>query len=132
MNASQVNPTGSNLTDSGQAAVRTLAFGRGELSDGFMSLVGEATVNACGVTVAMPQGHSWAPTPSIGSRVNVGTIPVVPPCGPARVVGGKARRRPMSPGGDGGVVVVRARESRAHGEGPQRNRSLNTKHGDRR
>ena len=132
LNASQVNPTGSNLADRGHAAVRTLVLGRGELLDGFMSLVGEAMVNACGVTMAMPQGHSWAPNPSIGSRVNVGTIPVVPSRCPARAVGGKARRRPMSPGGDGGVVVVRARESRAHGKGPQRNRSLNTTHGDRR
>src|ERR1035437_6481382 len=38
----------------------------------------EATVNACGVAVAMLQGHSWAPRPSNGSRVNVGTIPAVP------------------------------------------------------
>ena len=28
----------------------------------------EATPNACGVGVAMLQGHSWAPTPSNGSR----------------------------------------------------------------
>ena len=27
----------------------------------------EAMVKACGVTVARLQGHSWAPTPSIGS-----------------------------------------------------------------
>jgi len=26
----------------------------------------EATRNVCGVLVAMPQGQSWAPTPSIG------------------------------------------------------------------
>jgi hypothetical protein len=30
-------------------------------------------VKGCGVAVAMLQGHSWAPTPSKGSRVNVGT-----------------------------------------------------------
>ena len=58
----------------------------------------EATVNACGVAVAMPQGHSWAPTPSNGSRVNVGTIPAVPSprpaaCWPAgRPVAGRCRR----------------------------------------
>jgi hypothetical protein len=28
----------------------------------------EATVNACGVAVAKPQGHSWAPHPLNGSR----------------------------------------------------------------
>jgi RNA-directed DNA polymerase len=32
----------------------------------------EATVKACGVAVAMLQGHSWTPTPSNGWRVNVG------------------------------------------------------------
>ena len=35
-------------------------------------------MKVCGVAVAMLQGHSWAPTPSNGSRVNVGTIPAVP------------------------------------------------------
>ena len=35
-------------------------------------------MKVCGVAVAMLQGHSWAPTPSNGSRVNVGTISVVP------------------------------------------------------
>jgi hypothetical protein len=38
----------------------------------------EATVKVCGVAVAMLQGQSWAPTPSNGLRVNVGTIPAVP------------------------------------------------------
>jgi hypothetical protein len=131
-NASQVNPTGSNLTDLGQAAARTPALGREELPGGFMSLVGEATVNACGVAGAMPQGHSWAPTPSNGQMVNVGTLSAVPPRCPARAVGGKARRRLTPPGEDGGVVVVRARESRVHGEGPQRDRSINVEHEGRR
>jgi hypothetical protein len=35
-------------------------------------------VKVCGVVAAMLQGHSWAPTPWIGSAVNVGTIPAVP------------------------------------------------------
>lgn len=125
LNASQVNPTGSNLTDLGQAAARNPIHGRGQLAGGFMSLTGEATTKDCGVVVAMPQGHSWAPTPSIGSRVNVGTVPMVPPCRTASAVSGKARRRPMPSGRGGGVVVVRARESRVHGEGPQRDRSIN-------
>jgi hypothetical protein len=132
LNASQVNPTGSNLTDLGQAAVRIFGDHRRELAVGLMSPADEATTNACGVVVAMPQGHSWAPTPSIGSRVNVGTIPAVPPFCPARAAGGKARRRLMPSGWDGGVVVVRARESRVHGEGPQRDRSINAEHGGRR
>jgi hypothetical protein len=123
LNASQVNPTGSNLTDRGQAATRTRHLGGGELFGGFMSPVGEATVKGCGVAVARSQGHSWAPTPSNGPSVNVGTLPTVPPLRPAGAAGGKARCRLMLPGEDGGVVVVRARESRAHGEGPQRDRS---------
>jgi hypothetical protein len=55
----------------------------------------EATVNACGVVVVMLQGHSWAPTPSNGSMVNVGTIPAVPSPASSLLVGGKARRRLM-------------------------------------
>jgi hypothetical protein len=51
----------------------------GELPGRSMSLDREATEKACGVPVAMLLGHSWAPRPSIGSRVNMGTIPMVPP-----------------------------------------------------
>ena len=103
----------------------------GELVDGFMSLVGEATVNACGVAVAMSQGHSWAPTPSNGQMVNVGTLPVVPCSDVSSVGDGKARRQLMLSGGGGGVVVVRGRESRLHGEGLQRDRSINAMGGGR-
>ena len=53
LNAPKANPTGSNLTDLGQVAVRTPAFGWGELPGGLMSPVGEATVKVCGVAVAM-------------------------------------------------------------------------------
>ncbi len=84
----------------------------------------EATVKVCGVAVAMLQGHSWAPTPSNGSGVNVGTIPAVPDPGSSQLSGGKARRRLMLSGWGGGPVVVRGRESRLHGEGVQRDRSL--------
>ena len=83
-------------------------------------------MNACGVAVAMLQVHSWAPTPSKGSRMNVGTICSVPFPASSQLVGGKARRRSMSSGWDGGPVVVRARESRAHGEGRQRARDSGT------
>ena len=91
----------------------------------------EATVNACGVTVAMLQGHSWAPTPSKGWRVNVGTISAVPFPASSLLVGGKTRRRSMPPGWDGGPVVVRGRESRSHGEGVQRDRSIHADRGGR-
>ncbi len=80
-------------------------------------------MKACGVVVAMLQGHSWAPTPSNGSTVNVGTISAVPSPTSILLDGGKARRRLMPPRWDGGPVIVRGRESRPHGEGVQRVRS---------
>ena len=91
----------------------------------------EATVNACGVAVAKLQGQSWAPTPSSGSRVNVGTISVAPSPASSQLVGGKARRRLTPPRWGGGPVVVRGRESRPHGKGVQRDRSDYTEHGVR-
>jgi hypothetical protein len=91
----------------------------------------EATVKVCGVAVAMLQGHSWAPTPSIGSAVNVGTIPTVSDPRRSRRCGGKARRRPMLSGWGGGPVVVRGWESRPHGEGVQRVRSRDAGRGVR-
>ena len=94
--------------------------------------VREATVNACGVAVAMLQEQSWAPTPSNGSRVNVGTIPMVPSPTSGLLVGGKTHRRLMPLGWDGGPVVVRDRESRSHGEGVQRVRSISAKREGRR
>ena len=91
----------------------------------------EVMVNACGVAVTRLQGHSWAPTPSKGSGMNVGTISLVPFRCPARAAGGKTCRRLMPSGWGGGFVVVRARESRAHGEGTQCGRSFNAKRGVR-
>ena len=134
LNASQGNTTSSNLTDLGWVATRTLtaveAAGGGTLRLGDVA-DREATVNACGVAVAMLQGHSWAPTPLKGSGVNVGTIPAVPSPASSQLVGGKARRRPMPSGWGGGPVVVRGRESRSHGEGVQRVRSINADRGVR-
>ena len=123
LNASEEQTTSSNLTDLGWAAVRTRTS-CGELLSRFNVAGPEATVNDCGLAVAMPQGHSWAAHPSNGQTVNVGTIPAVPFPASSQLVGGKARRRPMLPGWGGGVIVVRARESRAHGEGPQRVSSI--------
>jgi hypothetical protein len=89
-------------------------------------------VKACGVAVARLQGHSWAPTPSNGWRVNVGTDLLVPSRRPARAAeDGKARCRLTPPGWGGGPVVVRGRESRSHGEGVQRGRSRNADRGGR-
>jgi hypothetical protein len=92
----------------------------------------EATTKDCGVVVAMLQGHSWAPTPSKGWRVNVGTLLVAPSPTSSQLAGGKARRRLTPPGGGGGPVVVRGRESRLHGEGVQRVRSFDADRGVRR
>jgi len=99
----------------------------------------EATVKVCGVAVAMLQGHSWAPTPSNGSTVNVGTIAVAPSPVSVRLADGKARRRLRPPRWGGGPVVVRDRESRSHdhadrghGEGVQRVRSNQAVSGVRR
>ena len=130
MNASQGQTTSSNLTDLGWVAARTSTVVGGTLWS--VDVAGrEATPNGCGVGVARPQGHSWAPHLSNGSRVNVGTIPAVPSPASGLLVGGKARRRLMLSGWGGGPVVVRARESRAHGEGVQRVRGIDAKRGGR-
>jgi hypothetical protein len=81
-------------------------------------------MNDCGVAVTKLQGHSWAPHPSNGSRVNVGTAASVPT--------GRARRQPMPMKRGGGPVVVRGRESRPYGEGVQRVRSIHAKREGRR
>ena len=91
----------------------------------------EATVKACGVAVAMLQGHRWAPALSKGSAVNVGTTATVPDPDSLRLAGGNARRQRMLSWWGGGPVVVRGRESRSHGEGVQRDRSMNGLSGGR-
>jgi hypothetical protein len=128
----QLEPGGSGLVSSAHPhdGEHDHAVGRGTPGPG--DVAGrEATVKACGVAVAMLQGHSWAPTPSIGSAVNVGTIPAVPNPRRGQRCGGKARRRLMLPGWGGGPVVVRGRESRSHGEGGQRVRSMDAGRGVR-
>ena len=71
-------------------------------------------MKVCGVVVARLQGHSWSPNPSSGSKVNAGTIPVAPSPASMMLAGGKARRRLMPPGWDGGLdgkAVHRAKGS---------------------
>jgi hypothetical protein len=65
-NASQERTTSFNLAD-GWVAARIDADGI-ENSTGVDVVALEATVKVCGVAVARPQGHSWAPTPSSGSE----------------------------------------------------------------
>jgi len=68
------SPASSNPVDLGWYAVRTNTIGLcWELRCGLRSLASEATVKVCGVVVAMPQGHSWAPPLPTGTQVNVGT-----------------------------------------------------------
>jgi hypothetical protein len=130
LKASKVNATSSNLADLGWVATRihALAWRTPWLVD----IAGrEATVKDCGVVVAMLQGHSWAPNPVERFKVNVGTVPVVPSPASRMLAGGKACRRLMPPGWDGGPVVVRGRESRPHGEGVQRVRRSEADRGGR-
>ena len=88
-------------------------------------------MKVCGVTVTRPQGHSWAPNPTNGSGVNVGTIPTVPSSVSCQLTDGKVCCRLIPTEWGGGVVVVRGRESRLHGEGPQHVRSIQADQGDR-
>jgi len=70
----QLEPDGSGLVSSAHPHARV----RGTLW--LVWFAGrEATVNACGVTVAMLQEQSWAPRLSNDPRVNVGTAASVPP-----------------------------------------------------
>ena len=131
----QLEPGGSGLDSSAHPDHDTAECGVGVMvggTPGLGDVAGqEAAVKICGVAAAMLQGHSWAPIPSNGSRVNVGTILAVPSPASGLLVGGKARRRLMLPGWGGGPVVVRGRESRSHGEGVQRVRSLAAERGVR-
>jgi hypothetical protein len=115
-----------------------VAVGDGELPGRLASPVGEAIGKVCGVPVAMVQGHSWSPRLSSGSMVNAGTILPVPLLSGMMLAGGKARRRLMPAGWDGGLVVVAGattghggRESRPQGEGVQPVRSRHLRWGGR-
>jgi hypothetical protein len=68
-NASQDESASSNPVDVGWMAARTRSrVGMAEWGTPWLVYVAgrEATVKGCGVAVAMPQGHSWAPPPPIG------------------------------------------------------------------
>jgi hypothetical protein len=62
------------------------------------------------------QGHSWAPTLSIDSVVNVGTVPAHP----VPVWGGQARRLPVASVRGGAAVLVRAGKARYMAKGGSR------------
>jgi hypothetical protein len=65
-------------------------------------------------------------------KVNVGTISTVPMPVSIPLPVRKACRRSMPSRWGGGVVVVRGREIRPHGEGPQRARRITAERGGRR
>jgi fructose-1,6-bisphosphatase/inositol monophosphatase family enzyme len=68
MKASQERTTSSNLTDMGWVAVQIYTTYVQKTLRPVDIACREAMVKACGVTVAKPQGHSWTPTLSSGSR----------------------------------------------------------------
>ena len=89
-------------------------------------------MNVHGVVVAMLLGQSWAPTPSTGRVVNVGTVRCRPPrVQPARERAGALLAVGIGRGG-GSVVVAGVttrhggRESRPQGEGSQQVSSRST------
>ena len=82
----------------------------------------EATRKYCGVRVAMPWGHNWAPNPMNGFVMNMGTALTVPDAVGSALAAGKVHRQLMLSVWGGGPVVVRGRESRPHGEGVQQSR----------
>lgn len=96
-----------------------VADGGGQLHVGLGLAGTEATVKVCGVAVARLQGKSWAPIPSNGHEVNVGTIVESPNLSASPADSAKAHRQLMARRRGGALVVVRGRESRSHGEGEQ-------------
>src|SRR5690349_15159683 len=70
--------------------------GRGDFGS-VLGLAGsKATVKVCGVVVARLQGKSWAPIPSSGHVVNVGTTPRSPYPPGIQVGDGQTHRRSMT------------------------------------
>lgn len=110
----------SNLVDRGRRAVRVrLSPGAGRLR-GSVNGKGRG-----GHGESLRRSRDDAAGEELGAvlvdryAVNVGTSPWLPfpPCGQRG--GGQVHRRLLAAGRGGGVVVVRGRESRSHGEGRQ-------------
>lgn len=80
-------------------------------------------MNVCGVAVGEAAAAKLGVDPADRYMVNVGTVVVSPFPASSLLVGGQAHRRLMTRRRGGGFVVVRARESRVHGEGTQLVRS---------
>ncbi|MGF1597040.1 MAG: reverse transcriptase domain-containing protein [Acidimicrobiales bacterium] len=114
---------GSNLVDMGRSAVHDhhgvvvdSDAGRSPRSGGHT----ESLRRRCGEAA----GAQLDASPVDRRVVNVGTIPASPFPPPRQGGDGQVRRRLLMLGWDGALVVVRAPESGAHGEGGQRVRRL--------
>jgi len=118
--------TGSNLVDAGRVAVHAEPIhGEATPTPGNVGRVGghtECLRRRCGDAA----GEELGADPADRYMVNVGTV-FESPSLPSRQGGnGQAHRRLTARGWDGASVVVRARESRAHGEGRQQARNSGT------
>ena len=76
-------------------------------------------MKVCGVAVGEAAAAKLGVDPVNRCMVNVGTVPVSPFPASGLLVGGQVHRRLLMSERGGGFVVVRARESRVHGEGTQ-------------
>jgi hypothetical protein len=118
--------TGSNLVDTGRVAVHAKSLdGKATPIPGYVGRVGghtEGLRRRCGDAA----GEELGTDPADRYMVNVGTVLGLPY--PPSIQGGdgQVRRRLMARGRDGAPVVVRARESRVHGEGGQQARNSGT------
>jgi len=116
--------TGSNLVDLGRATVRADQFACGQrLRSRLLMSVGRPSPQCCGFGDGEAVAAKLGADPANRDTVNVGTLPGLPSPPSSQLGGGQAHRQPMTLAGGGGSVVVRARESRVHGEGTQRVRS---------
>ena len=116
--------TGSNLADMGRAAaharVSTAQRDSDDAETGRRGGHTESLRRRCGEAA----GEKLGTAPVNRDVGNVGTLPGLPFPLASQAGGGQVRRRLRALGGDGAAVVVRARESRAHGEGRQQVRGV--------
>lgn len=116
--------TGSNLVDLGRATVRDGFYCGGRRLRSRLSMpVGRPSPQCCGFGGGEAVAAKLGADPVDRDIVNVGTLPGLPSLPSIGLGGGQAHRQLTTPAGGGGSVVVRARESRVHGEGTQRVRS---------
>ena len=118
--------TGSNLVDMGRAAVHAKPID-GEATSATATNVGvEGHEEGLRRTRGGAAGEELGAAPIDRHTVNMGTVlgPTVRAC--IQQDGGQARRQLAGPRRGGVAVVLRGRESRAHGEGRQHVRSSRT------